>query len=94
MATWTVVGLLDEGSGNLYVAGVFEGAQRNMDRNVDADVDGVLLDQFVGYFDAADPEEAAELARQVMREPVSPAPYTGRTLAKPSEDVPVRSNLL
>lgn len=95
MSTWTVTGLLDESSGELYVAGVFAGTHKNMDRNVDAQVGDLVLDQFVGFFDAETADEAAELARQVMKQPISRVSadsdisITGRV-----DDVPVSGDFL
>jgi hypothetical protein len=95
MATWTVVGLLDETTGDLHVAGVFEGTCQNMDRNVDAEVGGQVMEQFVGYFDADDADDAAELAREIMKNPVGTGVYSsGRRITRPARDVPVRGDLL
>lgn len=92
MATFTVVGLMDETTGELYVAGVFEGTQKNLDRNVDAEVGGLVLDQFVGYFDADDADDAAELARSVMSQPLSALVLEKAQPA--AQDVNVRDGLL
>ena len=92
MATFTVVGLLDETNGELYVAGVFDGTQENLDRNIDAEVDGLVLDQFVGYFDADDADDAAELARSVMSQPLSALLLEKAQPA--AQDVHVRDGLL
>lgn len=95
MATYTVVGLFDETTGELHVAGVFDGTQKNVDLNVDAEVRGQVMEQFVGYFDAEDAEEAAELARQVMKDPISDIPSGfGRRLTRPAQDVPVSGEIL
>lgn len=95
MTTWTVVGLVNESTGDLYVAGVFAGTQKNMDRNVDADVGGTVMDQFVGYFDAGTADDAAELARQVMKSPISRATADSDvTLTRGAVDVPVAGEVL
>lgn len=95
MATFTVVGLLDETTGELYVAGVFAGTQKNLDTNVDAEVGGLVLDQFVGYFDADDADDAAELARSVMNEPVvSATSDEWPPLTRRADDVNVQGGLL
>lgn len=93
MATWTVVGLINQAGDELYVAGVFHGQQHNCDTNVDAEVNGEVMDQFVGFFDADNADEAAEVARDVFKNPIA-APNTGRTLPRPVADAKVRSNLL
>jgi len=95
MPTWTVVGLLDVESGDLHVAGVFPGVCKNMDSNVDAEVAGLVLDQFVGYFDAEHADDAAEIARQVMKEPVvSATSDEWPPLTRAATDVQVKDYLL
>lgn len=94
MAKWTVTGLISQAGDELYVAGVFRGMQRNCDTNVDAEVNGEVMDQFVGFFDAEDADTAAELARDIIANPVVAASTTGRTLRRPVVDADVRSNLL
>ena len=94
MDTWTVVGLINAAGDELYVAGVFRGMQRNCDMNVDAEVKGETMDQFVGFFDADTADDAAELAREIIAHPLKPASETGRTLSRPVVDAEVRSNLL
>ena len=94
MPTWTVVGLINAAGDELYVAGVFAGQQPNCDHNVDAEVNGEVMDQFVGYFTAEDADAAAELARDVIKNPIVAASTTGRTLSRPVVDAEVRSNLL
>jgi len=93
MATWTVVGLINQDGDELYVAAVFAGMQRNCDTNVDAEVSGQIMDQFVGFFDAEDADTAAEMARDVMKNPISPA-STGRTSSRPVTDAKVKDNIL
>lgn len=81
MPTWTVVGLLDVESGDLHVA--------------DAEVGGLVLEQFVGFFDAETADDAAELARQVMKEPVvSATSDEWPPLTRPAADVHVKDGLL
>lgn len=93
MTTYTVVGLINEAGDELYVAGVFLGQQMNQDKNVDAQVGDETMDQFVGFFDATDADEAAELARDVIAHPIAP-PQTGRTLTRRVEDAGVKTNLI
>ncbi len=93
-ATWTVVGLINAAGDELYVAGVFAGQQRNCDRNADTEINGEIMDQFTGYFDADDADAAAELARDIIKNPITAVSTTGRTLRRPVADAKVRSNLL
>jgi hypothetical protein len=94
LITWTVVGLINQAGDELYVAGVFRGMQRNCDTNIDAEVQGETMDQFVGFFDADDADAAAEIARDMIKNPIVAASTTGRTLERPVVDAEVRSNLL
>lgn len=94
MATWTVVGLINQDGDELYVAGVFAGQQRNCDTNVDAEIGGRLYDQFVGFFDTETADEAAEVARDVFKNPLAAPSATIRTSSRPVGDVKVKSNLL
>ena len=93
MATWTVVGLINQASDELYVAAVFAGQQRNCDTNVDTELNGLIYDQYVGFFDAANADEAAEVARDAFKNPIT-SPNTGRTLSRPVVDAKVKSNLI
>lgn len=93
MATWTVVGLINQASDELYVAAVFAGQQRNCNTSVDTELGGLVYDQYVGFFDAEDADTAAEVARDVFKNPIS-SPSTGRTLSRPVVDAKVKSNLI
>jgi len=80
LPTWTVTGLVDEKTGELYVSAVFEGQHAHADRHADTDVRGRTMERFLGYFAAATSDEAEEMARQTIRHPPgSIAPRLSKT---------------
>lgn len=93
-STWTVVGLINAAGDELYVAGVFGGMQRNCDTNVDAQVRGEVMDQFVGFFDAETADDAAELARDMITNPLQATTRAPRPKSRTVTTAQVRSNVL
>lgn len=73
MPTYTVVGLYDDTTGELYVCSVFEGQQYNVDKARSTEVPlyagDVELERFLGYFVADDPGQAEQMAREIVGYP-------------------------
>jgi hypothetical protein len=62
MPKYTVVGFIDDSSATLYVASVLEGHLPTRDKSATENVLGCDLARYAGWVEAADPEEAEEVA--------------------------------
>ena len=98
MRVWTVTGLVDEESGDLYVSGVFPGRHASADKELTTRMEGYgELSRFVGYFDADDADMAAAIAVDVVKHyadddaaqwaPPDDSRLTGRNADRRIEDV-------
>ena len=98
MRIYTVTGLVDEESGDLYVSGVFPGRHESADKELTTRMEGYgELSRFTGYFDADDAGMAAAIAVDVVKKyadddaaqwsPPGESRLTGRHADRRIEDV-------
>ena len=68
MKVWTVTGLVDEESGDLYVAGVYPGKHQEAGTGLTTRMEGYgELSRFTGWFDADNADTAEAVAVDVVR---------------------------